>query len=82
MPHGTVIAITRQEAMCGRRVWEEFRVSVSEDTISRQLRAMGYRKLSARPRHHAQAEGAIEHFKKHSWRSWRRSQSKWMSPPT
>ena len=25
---------------------------------------MGYRKLSARPRHHAQAEGAIEHFKK------------------
>ena len=24
---------------------------------------MGYRKLSARPRHHAQAEGAIEDFK-------------------
>ena len=40
MPHGTVIAMTRQEAMCGQRVWEEFRVSVSEDTISRQLRAM------------------------------------------
>ena len=63
-------------------VWEEFRVSVSEDTVSRQLRAMGYRKLSARPRHHAQAEGAIEDFKKVSRRSWRRSQSKWMSPPT
>jgi hypothetical protein len=30
------------------------------------LRAMGYRKLSARPRHHAQATGAIEHFKKRS----------------
>jgi Winged helix-turn helix len=28
------------------------------------LRAMGYRKLSARPRHHAQAERAIEDFKK------------------
>jgi Winged helix-turn helix len=27
---------------------------------------MGYRKLSARPRHHAQAEGAIEDFKKTS----------------
>ncbi len=27
---------------------------------------MGYRKLSARPRHHAQAEGAIEAFKKTS----------------
>jgi hypothetical protein len=25
---------------------------------------MGYRKLSARPRHHAQAEGVVEHFKK------------------
>jgi hypothetical protein len=25
---------------------------------------MGYRKLSARPRHHAQAEGVIEDFKK------------------
>jgi hypothetical protein len=28
-----------------------------------ELRAMGYRKLSARSRHHAQAEGAIENFK-------------------
>ena len=27
---------------------------------------MGYRKLSARPRHHAQTEGAIEDFKKTS----------------
>lgn len=63
-------------------VWEEFRVSVSEDTISRHLRAMGYRKLSARPRHHAQAEGVIEEFKKNSQRSWRRSQSRWMSPLT
>jgi transposase len=63
-------------------VWEEFRVSVSEDTVSRQLRAMGYRKLSARPRHHAQAEGAIEDFKKHSPRSWRRLRSKEASLPT
>src|SRR4051795_4297134 len=31
-------------------VWEEFRVSVSETTLSRILRALGYRKLSARPR--------------------------------
>jgi hypothetical protein len=37
---------------------------VSETTMSRAPRAMGYRKLSARPRHHAQAEGAIEDFKK------------------
>src|ERR1700756_2435815 len=45
-------------------VWEEFRVVVAKQTLSRELRAMGYRKLSARPRHHAQAEGAIEDFKK------------------
>ena len=47
-------------------VFEEFRVAVSEQTMSRELRKMGYRKLSARPRHHAQAEGAIEDFKKTS----------------
>ena len=45
-------------------VWEELRVVVAKQTLSRELRAMGYRKLSARPRHHAQAEGAIEDFKK------------------
>jgi transposase len=44
-------------------MFEEFRVSVSQQTLSRVLRAMGYRKLSARPRHHAQAVGAIEDFK-------------------
>ena len=45
-------------------VWDEFQVSIAQQTLSRELRAMGYRKLSARPRHHAQAEGAIEAFKK------------------
>lgn len=53
-------------------LWEEFRVSVAKQTLSRELRAMGYRKLSARPRHHAQAEGAIEDFKKTSPPSWRK----------
>jgi hypothetical protein len=38
-------------------------VGVARQTLVRELRALGYRKLSARPRHHAQAEGAIEHFK-------------------
>jgi putative transposase len=47
-----------------QRLWEEFRVSVARQTLGRELRALGYRKLSARPRHHAQAAGAIEHFKK------------------
>ena len=54
-------------------IFEEFRVSVAKQTLSRELRAMGYRKLSARPRHHAQAEGAIEDFKKVSPPAWMRS---------
>ena len=39
-------------------LFEEIPISVSETTMSRELRAMGYRRLSARPRHHAQREGA------------------------
>jgi transposase len=57
-------------------IFEEFRVTVAKQTLSRELRAMGYRKLSARPRHHAQAEGAIEAFKKTSPRAWTRSRKK------
>src|ERR1700733_14716196 len=63
-------------------VWEEFRVVVAKQTLSRELRAMGYRKLSARPRHHAQAAGAIEDFKKVSPSVWRRSGTKKASSPT
>jgi len=63
-------------------IWEEFRVVVAKQTLSRELRAMGYRKLSARPRHHAQAAGAIEDFKKTSPNAWRRSRAKKASSPT
>jgi len=45
-------------------LWEEFRVTISKQTLSRELRAMNYRKLSARPRHHAKSEAAVEAFKK------------------
>lgn len=54
-------------------VWEEFKVSVSRQTLGRELHAMGYRKLSARPRHHAQDAAAMEEFKKSSPPGWRRS---------
>jgi transposase len=57
-------------------IFEEFRVTVAKQTLSRELRAMGYRKLSARPRHHAQAEGVIENFKKISRRAWMKSRAK------
>lgn len=56
-------------------IWEEFRVSVSEQTLSREVRAMGYRKLAARPKHHAQDPQAIEDFKKTSPPQWQRSQA-------
>ena len=55
-------------------LWDEFSVSVSKPTLSRELRALGYRKLSARPRHHAQDADAVEAFKKGaSLPSWTRS---------
>ena len=47
-----------------QRIFEEFRIAIAKQTLSRELRAMGYRKVSARPRHYAQAAGAIEDFKK------------------
>jgi len=54
-------------------VFEEFRLSISKQTMSRELRAMGLRKLSARPRHHAKSEAAADAFKKRSRPAWTRS---------
>ncbi len=55
-------------------IWEEFRISVSRQTLGRELVTLGYAKLSARPRHHAQDRQAMETFKKTFPPSWRRSQ--------
>lgn len=54
----------------GQWLWEEFQLSVSKQTLSRELRVMGMRKFSARLKHHAQAEDAIETFKKTSPPRW------------
>ena len=55
-------------------IFDEFAISLSEATMSRELRNLGLRKLSARPRHHAQNEFALEAFKKRSSRRrWKRS---------
>ena len=62
-------------------LWEEFRVTVAKQTLSRELRALSYRKLSARPRHHAQEEGAVELFKSPSPPCWRRSRARRASSP-
>ena len=47
-------------------IWEEFRISISETTLSRDLRGLGYRKLSTRPRHDAQNPEAWGAFTKAS----------------
>jgi len=47
-------------------LYEEFGVSVAETTVRDALKRMGYVKLSARPRHHAQNEYALAAFKKTS----------------
>ena len=54
-------------------IWEEFGISLSETTVGRELRALGYRKISARPRHFAQNELAIDAFKKTFRPNWTRS---------
>jgi transposase len=54
-------------------LWEEYRIRISKQTLSRELRALNFRKLSARPRHHAKSEAAVAAFKKTSQRVWRRS---------
>ena len=60
-------------------LWEEFRLSLSKQTLSRELRAMNYRKLSARPRHHAKSEAAVAAFKKTFPPAWRKSHKRLMA---
>jgi len=62
-------------------LFETFRISVSETTVSRELKRLGYAKLSARPRHHAQNAAVMETFKKTSRPSWRRSRRACLPAP-
>jgi transposase len=58
--------------LCDLAAWlyENHEVSVDLSTISRALRDMGYRKLTARPRHFAQNPEALTAFKKTSRPRW------------
>ena len=47
-----------------RWLFEEFRIEVDETTVGRELKALGFAKLSARPRHHAKNEFEVDAFKK------------------
>ena len=55
----------------GQWIFEEFRISLDETTVGRELKALGFVKISARPRHHAQNELAVEDFKKASPPRWK-----------
>jgi len=54
-------------------LWDEFAVSISKQALGHELRTMGYRRLSARPRHHGQRSEDIAVFKKPSQRVLRKS---------
>jgi len=56
-------------------LWDEFRIAVSATTLSRELQGLGYRKLSARPSHHAKSEDAVLLLKMSFPRVWQESRS-------
>jgi transposase len=58
----------------GHWIFEEFGISLEESSVGRELRALGFRKISARPRHKGQNEFAVEDFKKTSAPSCGRSE--------
>src|SRR3954468_17733448 len=55
------------------RLHEEFGISVSDDTVYRALKDLGFSHVSARPRAYKQDPEAIEAFKKNSTLAWRKS---------
>lgn len=54
-------------------LWDEFKISISKQALGHELRTMGYRELSARPRHRAQRNKDIAVFKKSSPPVWCKS---------
>jgi transposase len=55
------------------RLYEEFGLSVSDDTIYRALKDLGFSHVSARPRAYKQDPEAMEAFKKTFPPAWQRS---------
>lgn len=53
-------------------LWQEHGISVSPQTLGCELQTMGYRKPTARPRHHAQDSQAIEEFEIISLPLWQK----------
>lgn len=54
-------------------IFGEFGIRLEVSSVGRELRTLGFRKLSARPRRKGQNNYALEDFKKASPPSWKRS---------
>src|SRR5262249_48355476 len=59
------------------RLYEEFGLSVSDDTIYRALKKLGFSHVSARPKAYKQNAEAMEAVKKTSSGVWRKSARPW-----
>jgi transposase len=55
------------------RLYEEFDISVSDDTVYRALKDLGFSHVSARPRAYKQDADAVAAFKKTFPPAWRKS---------
>jgi transposase len=55
------------------QLYEEFGISLSDDTVYRALKDLGFSRVSARPRAYKQDGETIEAFKKTSTLAWRKS---------
>ena len=58
------------------RLHDEFSVSVSDDTVYRALKELGFSHVSARPKAYKQDPEAIEAYKKNSLPAWRKSSNR------
>jgi len=58
------------------RLYAQFGISVSDDTVYRALKELGFSHVSARPKAHKQNAEVIEAFKKISLPVWRKSSNR------
>jgi transposase len=63
-------------------LWDEYRISLDQSTVSRELKALGFVKMTARPRHQAQNEFVVDDFKKNSPPLWQKSKTRSRPIPT
>jgi transposase len=63
------------------RLHEEFGISVSDDTVYRALKDLGFAHLSARPKAYKQNPDDIDAFKKIFLPAWRKSRRSSLQAP-